>query len=246
MKKPSLLAGTVVIGLLCAFASIALAAGTTAFSCNGTFSGGHYQGVVVPAGGTCTLSGATVSKSVQVAQNGYFEADSSKISGSVWGKQAQTVFINGGSVGGNISANRGAQLFAYNATVGGYIGSSWLTTEVEICGNTVAGTGIGVIGLHPGGPGNEILIGDPAAGCSGNTITNGSVAVAYNSTDVDFVMSGNTVRVGNLWVAHNVGTSEQLVQNNNGGNRLACSHNTGSPFTGSPNGHWASILGQCH
>jgi hypothetical protein len=242
MKNLSLLAGAAVIVVLCGFASTAPAA-STVFRCNGHFSGGRYQAVVVPANDVCVLTNSIVSGDVVPQHNAYFEADSAKIRGNVHGRRAQTIFINTGSrVGGDVLADGGAQLFVYNSTVGHSIGASSLTNEVEVCGNKVSSGSVDVEGLHGGG--NEILIGDPAANCGANTISRGSLRVEDNFTDVYFAISGNRIRHGNLRVTHNTGTSEKLVQANNGGQTLKCSNNA-SPFAGHPNGTWASKQGQC-
>ena len=252
MRKLSWLVGTAAAGLLWGFASPALAAGG-ALNCNGTLTGSLSSGVVVPPNGSCVLNNATVPSDVNVGGNGYFEADNTKMLGNVLGDSAETVFIHDGSrVGGKVETLGGAQLFVYNSTVNNDIRAKNLTNKVEICGSTVSSGGIDVEGLHTGGPGDEILIGDPlTVGCPGNTVS-GGITVGSNFTDVYFAIrgnplnSGNPLSLGNLSVTDNTGTSDKFVQNNIGSQTLTltCSNNA-SPFVGGPSGTFGSILGQC-
>lgn len=252
MRKLSWLVGTAAAALLCGFASPALAAGG-ALNCNGTLTGSLSSGVVVPSNGSCVLNNATVPSDVNVGGNGYFEADNTKMLGNVLGDSAETVFIHDGSrVGGKVETLGGAQLFVYNSTVNNDIRAKNLTNKVEICGSTVSSGGIDVEGLHTGGPGDEILIGDPlTVGCPGNTVS-GGINVGSNFTDVYFAIrgnplnSGNPLSLGNLSVTDNTGTSDKFVQNNIGSQTLTltCSNNA-SPFVGGPSGTFGSILGQC-
>ena len=248
MRRLSSSAGRAVIVLLCGSAAPALAAKDHrdhhhAFRCNGTFTR-TFKDVVVPPNGVCVLTNSTVRDNVEVQKNAYFRADKTKIRGDVQGDRGQTVFINtGSSVGGDVEMHGGAQLFVYNSTVKHDIQAKNLTNEVELCGTTVSRGGVDVERLHGGG--NEILIGDPlTVGCPGNTVARGSVKVEGNFTDVDFVILGNTISLGNLLVNDNTGTSDKVVQTNKGGKTLRCTGNT-APFVGGPNGTWASKQGQC-
>jgi hypothetical protein len=91
----------------------------------------------------------------------------------------------------------------------------------------------------------DILIGDPLAEhCAGNSVTRGSISVSQNSTDVEFVIRGNTVQSGSLYVVDNGGSSSKLVQNNKSGRRLTCTGNSGS-FLGTSNRGFQSYTGQC-
>jgi hypothetical protein len=237
--------------LLCGFASPALAAGGT-LACNGTLTGSLSAGVVVPPNAVCVLTNATVPSDVNVEGNGYFEADNTKILGNVLGDHAETVYIHDGSrVGGKVETLGGAQLFVYNSAVNDDIRAENLTNKVEICGSTVSSGGIDVEGLHAGGPGDEILIGDPlTAGCPGNTV-GGGINVESNFTDVYFVIRGNALGSshplsrGNLSVTDNTGPSHKFVQSSGGQTlTLRCS-NIGSPVVGGPSGTFWSIPGQC-
>jgi len=242
MRRLIVLFGAVVIGMLGATATSALAS-TTPVRCTGTRT--DYvinRDVVVPPGKPCTLYNSVVNGNVSVQTGSYFQATNTSISGAVVGAQSQTVFIDSGSsVGARLSTDRTAQVFVYNATVNGSIGVTRSTATVQVCGTTVKGSAFSVAQSR-----RDILIGDPlTTGCSGNQVPNGSVALVQNSTDLEFVVRGNSISTGNLVVQNNVGTSNKSVQNNIGGNSLKCVGNA-SPFVGGPNGSWLSKQGQCY
>ena len=65
-----------------------------------------------------------------------------------------------------------------------------------------------------------------------------------NSTDVELVVRGNTVRRGDLVLRRNGGPSAKTVQGNTGRARLLCSGNA-APFAAVANTGWATALGQC-
>ncbi len=208
--------------------------------CTGTLTGVSVGSVTVPAGGACTLVNSTVEHNVTAESGAYVELDGTAVGGSVRGLSAQTVFINSGtSVGENVNASSTAQVFVFNATVTRNITSIGAMQRAEICGTTVANGNIVVTGGE-----SEVLVGDPLADCAANTVSQGSIRVAFNKTSKDLVVMGNTVSVGNLEVANNTGSSTKTVEHNNGGNVLSCTGN--SPvFSGGSNGTWASINGQC-
>ena len=132
-------------------------------------------------------------------------------------------------------------MFVYNATIKGSIGVKKANSAVQVCGTTVKGSAFTVSGSR-----RDILIGDPlTTGCPGNNVPNGSMTLVGNSTDVEFVVRGNSVPSGNLVVLNNTGRSGKYVQRNTGGNRLKCAGN-GSPFVGGPNGSWVMKEGQCY
>jgi hypothetical protein len=198
--------------------------------------------VVVPPNKPCTLNNSVVNGNVSVQAGAYFQATNTSISKAVLASQSQTVFIDtGSSVGARISTDRTAQVFVYNATVNGSIGVTRSSTTVQVCGATVNGPALSVTQSR-----RDILIGDPlSTGCPGNKVPNGSVAITQNTTDVEFVVRGNSVSSGNLVVQNNLGVSGKYVQDNTGGNTLKCSGNA-SPFAGGPNGSWLSKQGQCN
>jgi hypothetical protein len=75
-------------------------------------------------------------------------------------------------------------------------------------------------------------------------VQRGNIEIMSNSTDVELVVRGNTVKRGNLQVVENVGPVEKFVQTNRGGGGLSCRGN-GTPFVASGNTGWSTTAGQC-
>jgi hypothetical protein len=214
-------------------------AGAADYTCNGTLTGVTLKTVVVPNNGACTLVGSTVKGDVKVLANAYFEANATSIQGNVKGDQALTIYLHDGStVGKSVKANKTAQVFLYDGSVHGsvqvqsYTGSG----QVQVCGMTVDGN------VKVQKTGTDILVGDVAAACGGNTI-DGNVDVTNNVTDVELVVSDNTIN-GKLTVSKNTGLADKLVQLNTGGKKLMCLSNA-APFVGSPNSGFEDADGQC-
>lgn len=94
--------------------------------------------------------------------------------------------------------------------------------------------------------GPDVLVGDPAAGCGGNTITNGDLLVASNTTNSEVYVIGNTTQNGDIGVWGNSGAGPGLVTGNNAPKGdLYCSGNS-APFNGSGNGTIGDVSGpQC-
>ena len=242
MSRPILLISFVVTAAVGLTATSAVAS-TTPIRCTGTRTGVVWnRDVVVPAGKPCTLYNSVVNGGVSVQTGSYFQATNTSISNAVVGYQSQTVFIDtGSSVGGRISTDLTAQVYVYNATINGSIGVKRANSAVQVCGTTVKGPAFTVSNSH-----RDILIGDPqTTGCPGNNVPNGSITIVGNSTNVELVVSGNSVSAGNLVVENNTGTSGKYVQSNSGGNTLKCAGNA-SPFVGGPNGTWVTKTGQCY
>jgi hypothetical protein len=239
--------GTVLLG------TASLAEARPDFRCNGVFEGRTYDDVVVPRGGACTLIGARIKGNVTALRNGYLHATNTRVRGDVEGSAAQTIFIDAGSrVGGSIEADRAAQFFVFNSTVGEDIEPERTREVVQICGNTVREGNIEVRRSGPDKsrpvaerPGTDILIGDPlTAGCRGNVVKRGHIKVVRNFTDVEFVIRGNRIRRGNLEVLGNTGPVTRFVEQNTGGRRLRCRQN-GLPLTAAGNTGWDRVEGQC-
>ena len=57
--------------------------------------------------------------------------------------------------------------------------------------------------------------------CAGNTVSNGDLELERNTTDVEFVVSGNTVS-DDLEVFRNTGPVEKTITDNTGGDDLEC------------------------
>jgi hypothetical protein len=211
--------------------------GGGSFHCNQTVNGGTISGnVVVSNNGTCILNGVTVAGgNVSINRNGYFEANGSNIEGNITANQALTVYIWGGSnVSGNV-AGYSAQVFVYNSTVGksvGFIGNvAPGYGHFQVCGSTVTRE----IGFDAVGP--DVLVGDPANGCEGNTVKNGDIVVANNPTDSELYVIGNTTLNGDIGVYLNSGVGPGQVNGNNAPNGdLFCLGNTNASFDGTHNG----------
>jgi hypothetical protein len=209
-------------------------------TCETTVTGVTYDDVVVPTDGSCTLTNSTINGNVYVGRNAYFQATNTDIRGKVRGYKSLTVFIDTGStVGGDVKTDKTAQVFVFNATVGG-VDVYRSTQVVQVCGNTVPTGDVEVTRS-----GVDILIGDPlAVDCDGNTVSEGDIEVERNFTDVEFVIRGNTVSAGDLEVFHNEGPVEKFVEGNIGGDELECWGNK-EPFTAGGNTNWVSQEGQC-
>jgi hypothetical protein len=197
--------------------------------------------LVVPENGVCIIVGSNVGDDVKVSKGGYFEASASGIGDDLQASKALTVFLHDGTkVGDDIESSKTAQVFLFDSTLNGPVGISGTTDRVNLCGNTIDGD------VRVADSGRDILIGDPTPGvdCGGNTLLNGhSLKATDNSTDVEFVIRGNTFTGGNLGVFDNEGPSDKFVQDNSGGNELKCFGNA-TPFVGTPNG-FTSEQGQC-
>lgn len=214
-----------------------------AAKCNGTINGGTIAGNVnVGNNAVCILNGVTVTGNVSVGFKAYFEANGSTIGGNVSGSQALTLYIwNHSNVSGNVSGYYTNQVFVYDSTVGknvaGVYGAAPGYGHFQVCGSTVSRE----IGAAFVGP--DILVGDPAAGCGGNTASD--FVVTNNTADSELYLIGNTAKF-DIGVYNNSGGGPGQVTGNNAPNGdLFCSGNSG-PFIGSPNGSVGDVSGpQC-
>jgi hypothetical protein len=246
-----------VLGLIAAVVALVLAIASPAAArdlrCDGVFRGKTYDDVTVPRGSACTLIDSTVRGNVRALKGAYFQATGTAVRGDVEGRQVQTIFIDARSrVSGSIEADRAVQFFVFNSTVGEDIEPERTRETVQICGNTVRTGNIEVRRSGPDRgtapaehPGTDVLVGDPlAAGCRGNVVKRGDIAVTGNFTDIEFVIRGNTVRRGDLTVLQNTGPVTRFVQRNGGGGRLLCRGNA-LPLTVADNTGWDRSRGQC-
>lgn len=221
------------------------------FQCNGTFTGKTINGnLEVPANGVCILNASTVNGNLQADTNAYLESKGSNLQGDVTGNSALTIYLHDATrVAGNVVGYATPQVLVYDSSimdnVVGYNSVAPGYGHFQACGNTV-GQSIGVAKMGP-----DVLIGDPATGCGGNSLKMGSIGVAQNNTYADLYVIGNQLQQGSLYVSQNSGTSDKLVQQNSGPNgNLDCQGN-GLPFAGTPNGAFKSYgdksgPGQCH
>jgi hypothetical protein len=177
------------------------------FHCNTTVNGGVIDSnLVATDDAVCILNGVTVNGNVGVGPNAYFESNGSTISGNVTGDQALTLYIwNKSRVDGNVVGNSAAQVFVWNSTVGKSIsvGNSVAAGygHFQVCGSTI-GISIGASYFGP-----DILVGDPAAGCKGNTVTNGSIVLQNNTPDQELFVLFNLIKNTDLIVVNNTSSS---------------------------------------
>jgi len=204
--------------------------------CSGELTAVTVRNVTVPAGGSCTLHNSNVKGRVVASSASYFQATHTRISGDVAATDAQTLFVEKGStVGGSVRASRVAQVFLFASRVRKNVLVDGATDQVFICDSNIELGSIQVIRSA-----RDILIGGlPTGGCGGNSVRRGNMAVLWNSTDVQLVISGNRFPRGNLIVSGNTGPSEKIVQGNFGGRRIACRANAGQ-FRASNNRRWKS------
>jgi hypothetical protein len=78
--------------------------------------------------------------------------------------------------------------------------------------------------------------------CGGNTVPNGDIELERNFTEVEFVVSGNTVG-DDLEVLKNKGPVEKKITDNTGGDELECFGNE-EPVNATGN-TFARPQGQC-
>ena len=226
------------VAALSVFASSTVAAADEgkAFECNGLFTGGTINKVVVPDNAVCTLVGSTVVGGVDVRTDAYFEADGTSIGGDIKGKEAGTIYThNGSTIDGSVKSNGALQLFLFDGSVGGGVqaGSSVSNGgHVQVCGMDIGKK----VQIKKGG--TDILVGDALNGCGGNSI-GGDLQITDNFTDVELDVQDNTIG-GKLTVSKNQGPSDKIVVNNAGGKSLQCFDND-APFVGSPNSGFASV-----
>jgi hypothetical protein len=220
--------------------------GGSATKCNSTINGGTISGdVSVGNNAVCVLNNVTVTGSVSVAKGAYFESNGSNIAGTVSSYKALTIYIWGhSSVGGNVAAVQTAQVFVFDSTVGRNVAAISSVSpgygHFQVC-NTTAGQGI-----KEGFMGPDVLIGDPAAGCGGNTVTSGDFLAADNTANSELFVIGNTAKNGDIGVWFNSGSGPEQVTGNTAPNGdLFCNGNP-SGFVGSPNGAVGDVSGpQC-
>jgi len=209
--------------------------------CDSEQTGITVREVFVPRDASCSLSGVTVTRSVHVSRGAFFAAAETAIGGKVRADRAQTVFLDTGTtVGGSVKSHGTAQVFVFNAVVGGDLEVERTSEVVQVCGTTIER---GDLEIERSG--TDLLIGDPqAVECGGNTVHRGDVEIERNFTDVEFVVRGNAIPNGDLEVNRNTGPVEKFVQGNTGGDELECERNE-APFTATGNTGWGDTEGQC-
>ena len=87
--------------------------------CDDTFTGTTVKGdVIVPRGASCILINSTVTRSVEVRRDAYFQATGTTVRRNVVGRNAQTIFVDGAStVRGRLRGRATSQVFLFDSTV---------------------------------------------------------------------------------------------------------------------------------
>ena len=210
-------------------------------TCEGEHTGVTYDDVIVPANAFCTLIDSTIRENVFVGEGGYFQATNTDIGGKVRAVNALTLFIDSEStVGGDVKSYGTAQVFVFNATIGRGLEVHRTTEVVQVCGTTVTRGDLEITRS-----GQDILVGssDIIVECAGNTVSNGDLELERNTTDVEFVVSANTVS-DDLEVYRNTGPVEKTITDNQGGDDLECYGNE-EPIVATGNTGWNERRGQC-
>lgn len=198
--------------------------GATTVTCSVTGAGGTVSGaftvtVALLSGGalsvgpgtTAVIDGATVSGSTSVA--GDLTLTSGTINGPVSVGPGGSLTLEGGTVSGPLTIQSGGSLTIENATVTGPVKGT-PTDEVRLCGATINAP----LTLASGTA--RIVIGDPANGCAGNTIT-GKVTITANTGGGTFLgnKTGAAVQItgnsGGWTVGANSYGGNANVSNNN-------------------------------
>jgi hypothetical protein len=223
------------------------------FHCNKTINGGTIaSNVTVTNNAVCILNGVTVQGNVGVDTNAYFEASGSTITGNVSAGSALTVYIhNHSSVGGNVAGYLTAQIFVYDSSVGRNVAGVNAYRpgygHFQVCGTTVSRS------IQVGIMGPDVLIGDPAASCAGNTAnTSGmggynGILVTYNTADKELYVIGNTATWGDIAIYDNYSASgDKQVHGNSAPNGDLICYGNATPFSGNLNATVGDVEGnQC-
>lgn len=195
----------------------AKAPGVPTTSCTGTFGATTVTGNVA-AGAGCVLNGTTVTGDVNVQPGGSLDTTNATIAGSVASQDATMVFLNGGSVGGNVTVDGGAPCVGVGAnSVGGSVtlentsgdatASCFDGSFVDVAAGSIAG-GVTISG-NTLSSNNESLM--SVALNPGNTIA-GGVTISGNSlsgagfNEIAVLGSGETTSAaisGGLDIEHN-------------------------------------------
>ena len=210
-------------------------------TCEADAIGVNVDEVVVPANAVCALIDSTVADHVTVGEGAYFQATGSDIGGNVRANGAGTLFVdNESTVGGYVKSLGSAQVFIFNATIGRGALIAGSTEVVQICGTTFTRGDVKVVDS-----GQDILVGssNPVVDCAGNTLSDGDLELRHNTTDVEFVASGNTIS-DDLEVFGNKGPVEKTITDNTGGDELECYGND-DPVVATGNTGWNEREGQC-
>jgi hypothetical protein len=150
--------------------------------------------------------------------------------------------VRDATVGGSITISNGAKVFIQNSTVSGSVTATG-ARRLALCGSTVSGS------VTVSGSTGFVQIGDPEAGCAGNSVAS-NLQLTSNTGGVE--VSGNSRIGGSATINNNSGTGPapdapaQEVEANRILGGLSCSGNTPSVTnSGQPNVVSGTRSGQC-
>ncbi|MDX6296326.1 MAG: hypothetical protein QOI51_183 [Nocardioidaceae bacterium] len=178
------------------FASPATAATTT--QCTSTLTGGTYDKIVVPAGATCTLDGATVNSNVTVGAGSSLHTRFTTIGGNVMSRDAASVRL----IDTNISHN----VMITGTTGSTKIGSKGCKVDPIAAGNLMFKFNSGTIAICDVSVGHNLALmaNSGRIGAFRNVVGNNGLLfrntgpanrLRDNTVTVNINCSGNTGRV---------------------------------------------------
>lgn len=203
MKR--LLALGVAVGAAALSLQAPAASAATTTTCDGTLTG-TYDAVLVPAGATCVLDGATVTGHVRVQSGGTLKATGSTL-GSLHSEGARTVRLTDTDVSGNIKVSgtvRATVIGGQGCQVDPVVAGNVIVTNnlgnVAVCDLTVAHNLLvigndGRVGLYRNTVGDNIELADNSG--LANRVRDNTVSVNLNCHDNSgkVLSSGNTAKM---------------------------------------------------
>jgi hypothetical protein len=147
--------------------------------------------LVVPAGASCVLAGATVQGSITVGEDGWLDATSVTVTGDVVATDPYGVLLDGTRVDGDVSAyttgSRVGFLYLNDLEVGGSVAAGGL--DVEVTGSDITGglttQAATYVDLLQTGVGGDVLIADSDWGVTvAGAVVGGGLGVTGSSRDV--------------------------------------------------------------
>lgn len=168
--------------------TVASASAATTTVCTGTLTG-SYDRLVVPAGATCTLQGATVTGNVTVNGGGSLVTMNTTIGGNVMSRGAETVRLINTSVSGNIMVSRTTGVVR--------IGSKGCRVDPQAAGNLMLKWNLGNVAVCDMSIGHNLAVFGTAGrvGLYRNTVGNNTLV--FRNTGLANRVRSNTIR-GNL------------------------------------------------
>lgn len=206
------------------FLALGVARAADSVTCSSTISGGTLPNVVVPAGQTCTITGATINGNVLGEIDSKTFIITSTINGNVEGQDAEMIQLINVIVNGNVGI------------VGGEVDDvTPFTFDYAICGTQVTGN-VSITGSG----GDAFVYTSPNCG-SRTTQIDGNLRIEGNTARVRMIgiIVGN-----NATILNNTSATEKTLINSSIGKNLTCSGNA-DPLTVDSNTAGKKLIGQC-